>query len=286
MALPHLALAAIGDEIASSVDEMIAFCRAHGLRRLDMRTVDDRNLLGMELAEVKAIAAALHRAGLEVPTFVSPVLKWPAPGQAAATGKVDFAFDPADRPGSDPVLHAFEVAKILGARRLRCFSFLRHPGFGYGDLDRPMARLLELADRFDVEIEVENERVCNIGSLAELAGYFRSLPARPSHLRPLVDIGNGWAAGEPPTDAEIAFLAPMVDLIHVKDRDLRARRGVPIGDGGVPWAAELTRLLRSATEPQIVASLEIHCFDDRRNAMERSLAGFRRIADEVGVEIV
>src|SRR5579863_5893133 len=110
MSLPRLALAVIGDEIGPSLPEMISFCRDNDVHRLDMRTVDGRNLLGMTLDEVRIISDRLNDAGIEVPTFVSPVLKWAAPGQAAAGGKVDFAFDPATCPTDDPVAYAFDVA--------------------------------------------------------------------------------------------------------------------------------------------------------------------------------
>jgi hypothetical protein len=115
--------------------------------------------------------------------------------------------------------------------------------------------------------------------------------AMPAHLRPLVDIGNAWSMGAPPTDAEIAVLAPLVDLIHLKDRDLAAKRTVPLGDGDVPWAKELTRLLTEATKApnpvrEIHASIETHCPQDGRNATARSVAALRRIAAEIGVELV
>ena len=80
----RLALAVIGDEIGPSVTEMLSFCDENKVRRLDMRTVDGRNLLGMTLDEVDAIGRQLKTAGISVPTFVSPVLKWAAPGKAPA----------------------------------------------------------------------------------------------------------------------------------------------------------------------------------------------------------
>src|SRR5438128_1283005 len=148
----RLALAVIGDEIGPSLPEMLSFCREHDVHRLDMRTVDGRNLLGMTLAEIRPLARTLKAAGIGVPTFVA--------------------------------------------------------------------------------------------------------------------------------------LAPMVDLIHLKDRDFAAKRTVPVGDGGVPWARELTRLLSHATAPEIVASMETHCPADGRNATAKSVAALRRIADEIGAEIV
>ena len=282
----RLALAVIGDEIGPSLPEMVSFCAENDVRRLDMRTVDGRNLLGMTLEEVDAIGRQLRAAGLTVPTFVSPVLKWAAPGKAPTDGKVDFAFDPTTCPAENPLAYAFDVATVLGATKIRVFSFLRYPGFKSVDLDAAMYRLVDLADRHDVTVEVENEPVCNIGSVGELTGYFASLIEPSSRLRPLVDIGNSWIIGQPPSDDDFETLGPMVDLIHLKDRDFEAKRTVPLGDGQVPWARELERLLAHVVEPEVVASMETHCPHDGRNATAKSVAALRRIAGEIGVEVV
>jgi sugar phosphate isomerase/epimerase len=286
MSLPRLALAVIGDEIGPSLSEMISFCGENDVHRLDMRTVEGKNLLGMTLGEVDSISRTLRKADIKVPTFVSPVLKWPAAGKAAVGAKVDFAFDPSLCPADDPLAHAFDVATVLGASRLRVFSYLRYPDYKPADLQRSIERLLDLATRFDVTIEIENEPVCNIGSVTELAQFFAHHPEPSEHLRPLVDIGNSWNMGMPPSDDEIAALAPLVDLIHLKDRDFKARRTVPLGDGGVPWAHELKRLLAGVRGPEVVASMETHCPQDGRHATAKSVAALRRIAGEIGAEII
>lgn len=297
MSLPRLALAVIGDEIGPTLDEMISFCTEHEVRRLDMRTVEGRNLLGLSLDEASAIARRIEQAGLTVPTFVSPLLKWPAPGKGSDGGKVDFAFDPADCPADDPLVHAFDMATMFGAEKIRVFSHLRYPGYRPSDLFGRYERLADLGGTYSINVEIENEPVCNIGSVGDLAEFFTSMEEAmapgpmPVQLRPLVDIGNAWAMGVPPTDAEIASLAPLVDLIHLKDRDTAANRTVPLGDGNVPWAAELTRLLTEAARApdpamEILASIETHCPQDGRNATARSVAALRRIAAEIGVEVV
>jgi sugar phosphate isomerase/epimerase len=297
MPLPRLALAVIGDEIGPSLEEMVSFCQEHDVRRLDMRTVGGRNLLGMSLAEATTIARTIEKAGLSVPTFVSPLLKWPADGKTADGGKVDFAFDPADCPGDDPLIHAFDLATVLGAERIRVFSHLRYPGYRPEDLFGRYERLIDLAGSYAVTVEIENEPVCNMASVSDLAEFFSALTAamKPvplsTRLRPLVDIGNAWAMGKPPTDADIATLASRVDLIHLKDRDTTANRTVPLGDGDIPWANELQRLLAATAkveEPvaEIVASIETHCPQDGRNATARSVAALRRLAGEIGVEVV
>ncbi len=287
MALPRLALAVIGDEIGPSLPEMISFCAENNVRRLDMRTVGGCNLLGMTLDEVKTIKRTLTDASIEVPTFVSPLLKWTAPGKQASAGKVDFAFDPKDCPAADPFQYAFEVAAILGAGRMRIFSYLRYPGYAPLDLKPELDRLLALAERNGVTLEMENEPVCNVGSIAELAAFFAAWPKPvPARLRPLVDIGNSWSMDQPPIDGDIAILAPATDQIHLKDRDRKARRIVPLGDGDVPWAMELERLLGGVKKGEVLASIETHCPQDGRRATAKSVAALRRIADEIGIELV
>jgi len=292
MTLPRLALAVIGDEIGPSLDEMISFCAENGVKRLDMRTVDGRNLLGMSLTEVAAIGATLEKAGIRVPTFVSPLLKWSAPGKDATASKVDFAFDPESCPSEDPLEYACDVAGVLGAQRLRIFSYLRHAGFKATDLLNAAERLMDLAGIHVTWMRLENEPVCNLGSTAELADFFRQLPdllaivhdARIMPILPLLDIGNSYGMGLPPTDDDIAVIAPLVDIIHLKDR--RDGRAVPLGEGDIPWAYELERLLKSVKGPEVIASIETHCPREGRDATARSVDALRRIAGEIGVEIV
>ncbi len=342
MTLPRLALSVIGDEIGPSLEEMISFAHEHGLKRLDMRTVDGRNLLGMKKDEIIRISRALEKAGLTVPTFVSPLFKWPAAGKSTVAGKVDFAFDPKECPAEDIIDHAIEIAVILGAPHMRIFSFLRHRRFRPADLTEGKAftKLMSLASHYDISIQLENEPVCNIGNIAELRTFFdpkeeelaeeevaeeqmeedmlaletldgvmvedkveaeaKEKPEEEEelvdprdkdkeavvYLRPLVDIANAWATGERPSDDDIASLAPLVTAIHLKDRDLAANRTVPLGDGDVPWPAELKRLLGGVATDEVLASIETHCPQDSRNATARSIAGLRRIAAEIGVEIV
>jgi sugar phosphate isomerase/epimerase len=309
MTLPRLQLSVIGDEIGPSLDEMISFAHEHGLQRLDMRTVGGRNLLSMKTEEVIHISRTLEKAGITVPAFVSPAFKWKAPGKSTGDGrKVDFAFDPKECPVEDWVAHAMQIAVILGAPHMRIFSYLRYGGFRPTDLNKltnQLNKLLGLAGHYDITLQLENEPVCNVGNIAELAAFFaadekaskeatldeddafeQDTQPKLRYLRPLVDIANAWSTGERPSDADIAVLAPFTTAIHLKDRDLSANRTVPLGDGDVPWPAELKRLLSGVETKEVLASIETHCPQDGRNATARSLAGLRRIAAEIGAEVV
>jgi sugar phosphate isomerase/epimerase len=298
MSQPRLLLTVIGDEIGPSLDEMISFCAEHHVQHLDMRTVDGQNLLGMPTSKVAKIGAALDKAGLRVPTFVSPLLKWAAPGKGSPAGNVDFAFDPATCPMEDPLEYACDVAGILGATRLRFFSYMRHDNFRAKEFLSVLERLMDLSAIHVTAMHLENEPACNIGSVSELANFFRQLPELLSivdyrnlpikaalPIQALLDIANSYRMGVAPTDDDIALLAPHVEVIHLKDYRFSDGRAVPLGDGDIPWAKELERLLSNVTAEEVVASIETHCPHDSRNATARSVAALRRIAVDVGVEI-
>ena len=281
--MPRLMLAVIGDEVSPSLDEMIDFCVENGVDRLEMRTVGGRNLLGMELDEIAEIASRIHQSQLTVPSFISPVLKWPAPGQTAKGGKVDFAFDPDTCPTGDPFQHAFDICIMLGATRLRIFSWLKYDDYQPGDLAGPLGQLCDLADEYGVDLQVENESVCNVGSIAELDALMQTFSHR--RIRPLVDISNAYGLGAPPSIETFRSLAPRTDHISLKDRKLAERRTVPIGQGDVPFDKVLPVLLGGTRSREVLASIETHVPSDPRNATRQNVHALRHLAEHLGVEI-
>jgi sugar phosphate isomerase/epimerase len=283
MTMPRLLLSVIGDEIGPGLDDMLSFCAETGVKRLDMRTVEGRNLLGMTLEEVAAIATRLHKAGIAVPTFTSPVLKWAAPGRGEGGGKVDFAFDPASCPAADPLRHAFDIALMLGATRLRIFSWLAYDGFAPADLAAPLKALCHLADEFGVELEMENEPVCNVGGIADLVAVLAAFPH--PRLHPLVDICNAYGQGAPPTLDQLRALAPRTDCVHMKDRSAATGGMVSIGHGDVDFAGLLPVLLAGTKSREVLASIETHVPADARNASRRNVHAVRHLAEHLGVAL-
>ena len=283
MTMPRLLLSVIGDEIGPTLDEMLSFCAETGVKRLEMRTLEGRNLMGMTLDEVAAIATRIHKARIMVPTFVSPVLKWAAPGKGVKGGKVDFAFDPAACPSPDPFQHAFDIALMLGATRLRIFSWLAYDGFAPGDLAEPLRALCHFADEYGVDLQMENEPVCNVATIADLDAMLRTFSHR--RIRPLVDICNAYSQGAPPTPDELRAVAPRTDHVHLKDRSATLGKTVTIGHGDVDFAGLLPILLSGTRSREVLASIETHVPADPRNATRRNVHAVRHLAEHIGAEL-
>ena len=83
-ATPSLAL--ITDEVSQNLDEVLAFTAEHGITRVDIRAVDDRNVILFDNAELGALAERLSDAGLTVGCYCSPLLKWTKPGMPVPEG--------------------------------------------------------------------------------------------------------------------------------------------------------------------------------------------------------
>ncbi len=268
-------LSVISDEIAPDIDTAIAFAREHGLRHLDLRSIGGRNVIDLEDDALAALARKLHAAGLSVACLASPLLKWLPPGMAHPPQRHDaFGFDAGAVDEARCFRRCFEICARLGIRRLRIFSYLAYDGFATGDLARPLSALLDLAERHDCLLLLENEPVCNIATAPALLDLVAGI-AHP-RLRALFDLGNLQAMGAPPAAAEIAALAPWIGYIHLKD--YAPERGiVPLGEGAADHRRALAIIAGAASLEDIPLALETHLPAEGWAASAVSLAALRRL---------
>jgi sugar phosphate isomerase/epimerase len=266
-------LAVITDEVSPRLEDGIAFALDEGLAWVDVRSVGGVNFLSLDRAEQQRAARAIRDAGLSVGCLATPLLKWPPPGRGAASLGDQFGFDRRGRTDAQLYADAFEAASILGTRNLRIFSFLTYDGFALDDLRGDLEQLLKLAEAHDGVLHVENEPVCNIRTVPDLTRLMQAW--RHPRLNALLDIGNAWWAGAPPTAADLEAIMPFVTLMHFKDFDRQARRVVPVGEGDIPFS-DLLRVCLGATKDRVPAFIvETHVPSDPAGATRRSVAGLR-----------
>ena len=263
-------LSVITDEIAVSLDDVLAFAAAERLLNLEVRQIDGMNFLALEPAALKAAAKRISSAGLRVSALTTPLLKWPTPGQPFALKGDQFGFDPRGRPVQEHFERACAAAHIFGTRYLRIFSYLRHEGFQSGELDADLTSLIKLAETHDLVLLMENEPVCNIRTVPGLLALMRVW--EHPRLRCLLDIGNVYGAGGTVTPAEIAPLMPYVPYMHIKDYHTGERRHAILGEGSVPFV-ELLPACLAASPGEMTLSLEVHV----PGGAKASLAALRRL---------
>jgi sugar phosphate isomerase/epimerase len=270
-----ITLSVITDEVSPVLADGLRMAAEHGLDTVDVRSIGGVNFMSLDPAEQAAAARQIKDAGLKVGTLATPLLKWPAPGHAAADMGDQFGFDTKGRKPQQLYEDAFRCADVLGTRNLRVFSLLKHPGFTPAELEADYAALLRLAERYDAKLHVENEHVCNIHTVSELLAGVRHF-AHP-RLRALLDIPNAWRT-ERPSAESLAALAPHVDQIHFKDWSAAKGRMVALGEGDIPFRELLVPVREAARTRDIAFVVETHVPDEPAAATARSIKALQRLA--------
>ena len=278
MSNPHPKLCVITDETGPELDVCLAFAAEEGLDAVEVRQVDGRNPLSLTAAQLDDAASRIRAAGLSVAGVATPLFKWPPPGQAVADHGDQFGFDRAGRSDQQLFEDAIRVSDVLQTRNLRIFSFLSYDGFQLDHLKPGYDALLDLAERHDKVLLVENEFVCNIARMDQFADLMAAYPT--DRLRPLPDIANSAWVGEIPTEETLATVMQRADHIHFKDYSAAAGGFVTLGQGDVDIAGYIATLLRLAGERQLTFSLETHAKTDQLENTRKSLNHLRQVLSQ------
>ncbi|MDF1791424.1 MAG: TIM barrel protein [Thalassobaculaceae bacterium] len=272
-------VAVITDEVSQDLDEVLAFMADHSVTRVDIRSVDDRNIILFDNDELARLADRLKAAGLTVGCYCSPLLKWTKPGMPVPAGTNFHGFDPNAMSHETAIVHAFEVANVLGAEQVRIFSYLAYPGFTPADLDDDLEVLLDLAEAHDVDLVLENEHVCNVTTFADIIAVTDHHPH--PRLKAALDFANQISAGHPPpSEDEIVHAARLGGTVHVKDLNVD-KVYVPVGQGVIDHAGSLRTILSAAPGGDLAIAVETHMPHDGPAATAASLDGLRRMLADI-----
>ena len=219
------------------------------------------------------MAAKIRAAGLKVSCFCSPLLKWTKPGVPVPEGANFHGFDPNAMPQDQAIARAFEVAERLDTKRIRIFSYLAYPGFDLDDLAQDLEQLLDRARTQDATLLMENEHVCNLRTLGDLAAC-RARFDDP-HLLGALDLCNQVYAGlGQPTAEELTAAAKIAGALHIKDVNAEGNY-VPLGQGVVETREALTTILAAAPSGDLPVCLETHMPHDGAAATAMALDALR-----------
>ncbi len=214
-----LKLAAFADEISPDLDEQIRVCREIGVTHLELRSVNQINVLDFDAPLRTQIRAKLRAAGLGVVSIGSPIGKvkiddpWPA--------------------HFDRFKIAVDAAEFFGAPLLRIFSY--YPADKDQDIraqrDEVLTRMgqkVQYVKDHPVTLVHENESRIYGDHGKECLDLMRSINS--PKLRNAFDFANFIMCGEHPLD-NWKLLKPYTLHIHVKDALLKDRTIVPAGQG-------------------------------------------------------
>ena len=234
------------DEVSADFDDALDWCAQQGMKHVEVRVIDGKNVATLTDEQVQGVRRRVEARGLYVSAISSPVFKCALdPSRPVASGDrfgqaeetVEAHFAKLDR--------VIAIAKLLGTRRIRVFSFWREvePARYRDEIVRHLKRAAEVAGRQDVLLLVENEPACNGGFAAEVADLVRGV-ASPA-VRALWDPGNEVYGGREAFPAGYGHMKDVLAHVHLKDayhRQDGAPKCVPLGSGDLPLVAQLRAL--------------------------------------------
>ena len=235
-------LSAFADEASPVFDEQLRILQEEGIALVELRGADGKNCADLTLEEAEILRAKLDAAGIGLSALGSPYGKYPL-AEPFEKHLVKFR-------------HGLEICRVLGAKRIRMFSF-----YPAGEID-PAARaevlrrldvMLTLAEEAGVQLVHENEK----GIYGDVTERNADLLAHfGDRLGFAFDPANFIQCSVKPIEAYEA-LHERITYMHIKDA-LMADGAVVCAGHGDGDVAEILRRLNAEREDEIILTVEPH----------------------------
>ena len=226
-------LSAFADEISSNLDEQIAVLKSENIHFLDLRGVENTNVLDLSDEQVSQIKGTLDAHGIGVAAIGSPIGKVP----------IHSPFDEHLRRFE----RAIELAHMFQTPFIRLFSFYppagdqssaAHPELWRDEVLRRMREMARRAEAAGVVLLHENEKDIYGDTIARCLDILQNTGGA---LQVVFDPANFIQCGQIPYPDAYEQLRPWLRYVHVKDA--RADGSVvAAGEGIARWPDLLQRL--------------------------------------------
>ena len=259
---PQIPIAAITDEFSPDLETALAPMVEIGMKAAELRVVFGKNIMDLSDAELDRALALTKARSIEIISIASPLLKCVLPNAPAVDSRFQQDIFASKHTFEDqPRLteHAFEVAKRMGAKIVRVFSYWRtvEPEKCFDAVVSALQGLAEKAAEEDLIIGLENEHACNIGTAAETARVLDRV--KHPNLKVVWDPANAYVAGEIPFPGGYKLLPPdRIVHVHAKDCEVFDHKPEwgPLGSRAIDWKGQIAALLADNYRGYI--SLETH----------------------------
>ncbi|NGP45617.1 sugar phosphate isomerase/epimerase [Bacillaceae bacterium SIJ1] len=236
-------LGVITDEVSSHTAEALNWAKEKGLKHVEVRRVNDKNIIDLSDREIKQLLHDIEQRGLFVSCISSPVFKCALnPTRTVATGDTFGQDEEGVEAHFQKLNRAFDIARLLKTDKIRIFSFWReqNPSNYEDEVIGHLKRAAELAAKEDMLLLLENEGACNGGYASEVSSMVKKVNS--SHLKALWDPGNEEHGGRSAFPQGYEEVKGLIGHVHLKDAYIQTDgqpRCVPIGDGHVAYLEQL-----------------------------------------------
>jgi sugar phosphate isomerase/epimerase len=255
-------IAAITDEFSPDVAQAARSMHEIGMTGAELRVVFGKNIINLTDEELDRAKQIVRQEGLEIISIASPLLKCVLPNAPELDKRFEQDIFASTHTYEDqPRLtgRAFEIARRMGARIVRVFSYWRtvEPEKCFDRIVMALGDLADKAAKHNLIIGLENEHACNIATGAETGRVLQALDH--PNLKIVWDPCNALVSGENPFPEGYRRLsANRIVHVHAKDcyANGHARQFGPLGECGIDWKGQIRALADDGYRGYI--SIETH----------------------------
>ena len=278
-------LSVITDEISQDLEAALGVCEDSGVGTVELRAVGGANIVSHDRRSLERIKATLEDGGFDVCAVSSPFLKCHIHGNGTPRGAMHLAAPASREEQWDVLERSLSVARLLGAPVVRAFSFWRvpDPASVRGEVVRVLSEAVERTQEAGLELGLENEHECNVGTGAETRWVLDLIPS-PS-FGVVWDPGNEAMMGSEPFPGGYSLVRGRVTHVHLKDVDDEGN-WTKVGTGIIDYPGQLRALAEDGYAG--VLSLETHYEipgGGLGGATRESVAAIRTLCEQAGVKL-
>lgn len=221
-------ISGFSDEIAADIDTQFRVLGKLHIRYFEPRGVDGKNIADLSDVEVSLLRQKMEEKGIQASSIGSPI------------GKVKLEED--FQPHFRQFQRVVEIARMLGTRYIRMFSFYHEGGTDWSQWERQevlarLGQMIAYAREQDVVLLHENEKDIYGDTVDRCVDLMKELAC--DHFQAVFDPANFVQCGQD-TREGISRLQDYVAYVHIKDAFREDGRVVPagVGDGNVAYVLQ------------------------------------------------
>lgn len=216
----------VNDEFSTDIDEVIAFTKKNSLKYIELRKINDKDIIDISLEEAYELSTKLSSNGVLVSAIASPFLKWSATKQDFSIMGKNVVSE------EDYFIKLMDLADIFGAPNIRIYSYLKEY-ITLEDLGKRLDVYSQMALDRGITLLLENDSLCNIDSINKMHQLLELYNF--SNIFPLLNMGSVVALADDYNPQELQDLINTCQYFHITDYDSELQRNVVIGEGDVDY---------------------------------------------------
>jgi sugar phosphate isomerase/epimerase len=237
-------LSAFADEIDSNLRTQMDVLDQHGIKFIEMRGVNGKQLVSHTLEEVGEIKNQIEKRGFKLSAVGSPI------------GKIGITDD--FEPHLELFKHTLEIAKIMDCKYIRMFSFFipkgEDPGIYRDEVIDRWRQFVQAAEGSGVILLHENEKGIYGDTPERCLDLLETLNS--DYVKGIFDFANFVQCDVKNYPEAYELFKDYIEYVHIKDAVYSDHHVVPAGDGDGNVEEILKELHRNSYEGFL--SLEPH----------------------------